>query len=153
MAPPSQRYVITTPNKSLDIKQEMLKRCYAPNAQGDRKKKVRFWETKTKPKPREIEDDHISVKSSRSERITMRSTFDRNFRQTVQLGTRSPSNRSLSRQGRNDTSIEQYSDSRPQLIAISQDEDTLSRENPREGVELDNNRTRDESISFSEERG
>lgn len=56
----------------VDIKQEMLRRCYAPKAAVDRKKRVRFI-IKTYPKPTTSmfqDDDRLSVKSSRSEKVT-----------------------------------------------------------------------------------
>jgi hypothetical protein len=76
----------------------MLKRCYAPKALGDRKKRVRFLETNVRRKNlgREtlVDEDLVSVKSSRSEKVHSRALFSWRSYQSHSPSAVTPTNHS-----------------------------------------------------------
>jgi hypothetical protein len=57
----------------------MLKRCYAPKIQGDKKKRVRFSDLPLKPRHSAIEDDYNSVKSTKSDKVQSKGGFFSNW--------------------------------------------------------------------------
>ncbi|TNV83298.1 hypothetical protein FGO68_gene1773 [Halteria grandinella] len=157
--------VIASSSSAIYIKQEMLRRCYAPKAAVDRKKRVRFI-IKTYPKPTTSmfqDDDRLSVKSSRSEKVTSKGFQQYNTLKPQQyqsgFSARTHSNKSNSRQLNTSAEYSERQDSQLHLTT-SHDADTdnslgnilTSRKNGEEGCYLDNNMTRDESTTNSEDR-
>ena len=86
-------------NRFIDIKQEIIKRCYAPTGIRDRKKRVRFEQGGFNKNPQSninyfpLEDDKISVRSFRSEKILKKYNHNNNGKSSPRITT--PTNRSI----------------------------------------------------------
>jgi hypothetical protein len=140
----------------------MLRRCYAPSAAMDRKKRVRFYEKSLKKQsavPTFHDDDRISVKSTRSEKVTSR-RGQASSCSVVRVAPVAPSvvtlsNRSYSRQINTSEEYSERIGSQLHLTTSHDDESDgtlLLHGSHQEAGALDNNLTRDESTTNSEER-
>jgi len=87
-------------NGFLDIKQEIIKRCYAPTGIRDRKKRVRFDQGGINKNLQSninyfpLEDDKLSVRSFRSEKILKKFNHNNNGKSSPRMIS-TPTNRSI----------------------------------------------------------